>query len=161
MTNSQKTLSIWSMSNITNFLGMLGIMASLIFVGLEMRQSHRIAQAAQQQERASMLAERINVWLEAGLDWQSIHFEQDYDYAHSEAITAMRNSAHQSWTLYENDYEQFALGLLSADVWAAKLRGMQRVYNICKVRTIFISRLPMFSEGFKNVLSGFENTCEG
>ena len=67
MTNSQKTLSIWSMSNITNFLGMLGIMASLIFVGLEMRQSHRIAQAAQQQERASMLAERINVWLEAGL----------------------------------------------------------------------------------------------
>ena len=61
MTNSQKTLSIWSMSNITNFLGMLGIMASLIFVGLEMRQSHRIAQAAQQQERASMLAERINV----------------------------------------------------------------------------------------------------
>ena len=52
-------------------------MASLIFVGLEMRQSHRIAQAAQQQEQASMLAERINVWLEAGLDWQSIHFEQD------------------------------------------------------------------------------------
>ena len=154
MTNSQKTLSIWSMSNITNFLGMLGIMASLIFVGLEMRQSHRIAQAAQQQERASMLAERINVWLEAGLDWQSIHFEQDYDYAHSEAITAMRNSAHQSWTLYENDYEQFALGLLSADVWAAKMRGMQRVYNICEVRTIFLSRLPMFSEGFKNILSG-------
>ena len=111
------------MSNITNFLGMLGIMASLIFVGLEMRQSHRIAQAAQQQERASMLAERINVWLEAGLDWQSIHFEQDNDYAHSEAITAMRNSAHQSWTLYENDYEQFALGLLSADVWGSKNEG--------------------------------------
>lgn len=161
MTNSGKTLSIWSMSNITNFLGMLGIMASLIFVGLEMRQSHRIAQAAQQQERASMLAERINVWLEAGLDWQSIHFEQDYDHTHSEATTAMRNSAHQSWTLYENDYEQFALGLLSADVWAAKMRGMQRVYNICEVRPIFRSRLPMFSDGFKNILSGFENTCEG
>ena len=128
--------------------------------GFEMRQSHRIAQAAQQQERASMLAERINVWLEAGLDWQSIHFEQDYDYAHSEAITAMRNSAHQSWTLYENDYETIRIGLLSADVWAAN-EGMQRVYNICEVRTIFLSRLPMFSEGFKNILSGFENTCEG
>ena len=69
MTNSQKALSIWSMSNITNFLGMLGIMASLIFVGLEMRQSHRIAQAAQQQISAPMLAERIKVSLEAGLDW--------------------------------------------------------------------------------------------
>ena len=91
------------------FLGYARHHASLIF-GLEMRQSHRIAQAAQQQERASMLAERINVWLEAGLDWQSIHFEQDYDYAHSEAITAMRNSAHQSWTLYENDYEQIRIG---------------------------------------------------
>ena len=48
MTSPERTLSIWSMSNITNLLGMLGIMASLIFVGLEMRQSHRIAQAAQQ-----------------------------------------------------------------------------------------------------------------
>ena len=68
MTNSQKALSIWSMSNITNFLGMLGIL-SLILVGLEMRQSHRIAQAAQQQISAPMLAERIKVSLEAGPDW--------------------------------------------------------------------------------------------
>ena len=50
------------------FLGMLGIL-SLNFVGLEMRQSHRIAQAAQQQISAPMLAERIKVSLEAGLDW--------------------------------------------------------------------------------------------
>ena len=44
---------------------------------------------------------------------------------------------------------------------AAKMRGMQRVYNICEVKTIFLSRLLMFSEGFKNILSGFVNACEG
>ena len=99
---------------------MLGIIASLIFVGLGMRQSHRIARAAQQQEWASMLAERIYVSLEAGLDWQPIHFEQDYDHTHREATTAIRDSAHQTRTLYENDYEQFAFSLMSADVRGSK-----------------------------------------
>lgn len=97
-----------------------------------------------------MLAEKINVCLEAGLDWQSIHFKQIYDHTHSEATTTMRNSAHQSWTLYETDYEQFSWSLFSSDVWAAKIKGMQRVYNICAVRTVFLSRLPMFSYGFSN-----------
>ena len=67
----------------------------------------------------------------------------------------------RSWTLYETDYEQFASSLLSADVWAAKIRGMQRVYNICEVKAVFLSRLPMFSDGFSNIVAGFKNTCEG
>ncbi|MCH2578821.1 MAG: hypothetical protein MK003_10765 [Pseudomonadales bacterium] len=44
-------------NDLIQLLGMLGIIGSLIFVGIEMRRSQRIAQAGQQQDRtASFLA---------------------------------------------------------------------------------------------------------
>ena len=35
------------------FLGMIGVLGGLVFVGLEMRQSQTIAQAGQQQDRTA------------------------------------------------------------------------------------------------------------
>lgn len=138
---------------------MVGIIASLIFVGMQMRQSQRIALAAQAQQRAAMLMDRANVWIEAGLDFQSIHFEQDYNASIAESMTAMRTSAHQSWFLYENDYEQYKLGLMAEDIWQAKLRGVERVYNICEVRPIYQSRSPMFSDDFRSVIESLPDRC--
>ena len=43
-----------SIENLIQLLAMIGIIGSLIFVGLEMRQSQMIALAAQSQARASM-----------------------------------------------------------------------------------------------------------
>ena len=43
--------------SLIQLLGMVGIIGSLIFVGLEMRQSQRIAMAGQQMERTALLIE--------------------------------------------------------------------------------------------------------
>ena len=64
-----------SIENLIQLLAMIGIIGSLIFVGLEMRQSQIIALAAQSQARASMLLERVGVYTEANLDYQSLTFE--------------------------------------------------------------------------------------
>ena len=42
MSSSRKVLAVWSMANITNLLGMLGVIGSLIFVGIEIRQNQEI-----------------------------------------------------------------------------------------------------------------------
>ena len=139
--------------------GLAGVMASLIFVGLELRQSQTIALAAQAQQRAAMLMDSSNAWLESGLDFQSIVFEQNYDAVISESMTAMRTSAHQSWFLYENDYEQYSLGLMPDDIWQAKLRGIDRIYNICEARPIYESRAPMFSDNFRAIVESLPNKC--
>ena len=139
--------------------GLAGVMASLIFVGLELRQSQTIALAAQAQQRAAMLMDSSSAWLESGLDFQSIHFEQNYDAVISESMTAMRTSAHQSWFLYENDYEQYSLGLMPDDIWQAKLRGIDRVYNICEVRPVYQSRVSMFSDNFRAIVESLPNKC--
>ena len=49
-------------------LGMLSVLAGLVFVGLELRQSQQIAIGAQQQSRAQMSVDGAYAWLEAGID---------------------------------------------------------------------------------------------
>ena len=55
MSSSRKVLAVWSMANITNLLGMLGVIGSLIFVGIEIRQNQEIAMAAQLSARNTAL----------------------------------------------------------------------------------------------------------
>mgnify|MGYP001497058530 FL=1 len=75
-------------------LGMLGIIGSLIFVGLEMQQSQIIAVASQQQERAAITVEMINAIYEVDVDFQSTYFDKDFDYQLSTEEIAYRNMVH-------------------------------------------------------------------
>ena len=49
-----------SFTGVANFLGVVGIIGSLIFVALELRQSQRIALAAQQQARTEVFTSVVN-----------------------------------------------------------------------------------------------------
>ena len=55
--------------SLIQLLGMVGIIGSLIFVGLEMQQSQRIAVASQQQERAAITVDMINAFYEVDVDF--------------------------------------------------------------------------------------------
>ena len=56
-------------------MGMFGIICSLIFVGLEMRQTQKIAIAGQQQARSALGNTVILSMNNIGVDVQSIYFE--------------------------------------------------------------------------------------
>ncbi len=86
------SLDIW-----IQLLGMISIVASLIFVGLEMRQSQRIAIAGQQQSRAAITNSFVSTFLETGLDFQSIYFKRDIKQSLSVEDTAFRNAMHVMW----------------------------------------------------------------
>ena len=45
---------------LVNAIGMLSVVAGLVFVGLEMRQAHEIALAAQQQSRTEIFTDLVN-----------------------------------------------------------------------------------------------------
>ena len=53
-------------NDLIQLLGMLGIIGSLLFVGLEMRQSQRIAQAGQQQDRTASFFGLLGATNESG-----------------------------------------------------------------------------------------------
>jgi hypothetical protein len=49
MNMKKVSIDVW-----IQLIGMLGVLGGLVFVGLEMRQSHRIALAAQHQARSNV-----------------------------------------------------------------------------------------------------------
>jgi hypothetical protein len=55
-------------NDIINLLGVLGVIFSLVFVGLELQQSQKIAIAGQVQARAEMLANRSLALMEGEAD---------------------------------------------------------------------------------------------
>ena len=63
-----------SIDSWVQLLGMFGVIASLVFVGLEMRQSQRIALVSQIQERSYAASNEIYTFTEVNLDWFSSKF---------------------------------------------------------------------------------------
>ena len=84
-------------------LGMLSVLAGLVFVGLEMRQSQQIALAAQQQNRMSVFIDIINTMTEAGFEYAAAVQGSEYVY---------KNFMHASFFYLENDVVQYNLGLI-------------------------------------------------
>ena len=140
-------------------LGVFGVIGSLIFVGLELQQSQRIALSTQQQARSALTVDIITNFNTIGADFQSIYWEQNLDYDLPENEIALRNVMHSAWSLYENDYYQFTQGLMDDVTWSAKKKGIQKIYNHCKARVIFHSRKSVFSREFKAVIESFEDKC--
>ena len=53
-------------------VGMLSVLAGLLFVGLEMRQSQQIAIGTQQMARATMNTDAVNALMESGFNMQTM-----------------------------------------------------------------------------------------
>ena len=82
-----------SINAFIQLFGILGIIGSLLFVGLEMRQSQRIALAAQQQSRLEVWSEMTNVYTERGLSM----FEMMNDLLNSESYDDNYELAAHNW----------------------------------------------------------------
>ena len=115
------SLDVW-----IQLIGMLSIVASLIFVGMEMRQSQRIALAAQQTARVQIFTEIVTGMTESRLAWLG----PNEDYATS-------NRTNQILWIFENDYLQYRLGLMDESVWQAKFRILDTIMSGCRSREIF------------------------
>ena len=98
-------------------LGMIGIIISLVFVALQMRQSQSIAVAGQQQARANMYVDRYLTFIEAGLDYYNVNVGSAFADLSTEQQSARRTNLWITWTIYENDYHQHEAGLMTEVNW--------------------------------------------
>ena len=149
------------MQDLIQLLGMAGIIGSLIFVGLEMKQSQMIAQAGQNQERMSAATDMVNTMNEVVADFQSLVFENNTNYKEylSEEEIIQRNLFHIFLFTYENDHFQYSRGLMPEEVWSAKLSAFAFFYNNCEMRPIVETRIQYYSEEFLNIIRGIPDEC--
>ena len=143
-------------------IGMLGVLGGLIFVGLEMQQSQRIALANAYQGRISTTMSFITAYAEANLDWWSaINYNPQSAEQLSRLQIAERNAHNATWFVYESDYVQYRQGLMTDEVWQAKLNGIEIFLASapCHLQEIFETRMAVVEEGFREIVMSYPRQC--
>ena len=146
--------------DLIQLLGMVGIIGSLIFVGLEMRQSQRIALAGQQALRTQFFLDGVDALSEPEKSNQKvmemllgdIPVTEDYEWV-------LENSMHRNWWIFENDFVQYDLGLMDENVWQAKLNAMAAVYNFCFARPVYDARRNILDARLITLIERFPDNC--
>ena len=146
-----RTILVRSLGRLGNVIGVLGVIGSLVFVGLELRQGRTIALAATLQERTNTAV--------AGLDWHSFMQEQKFENDFSRHLIARRNTYHLSWFLFENDFAQHKLGLPDEEVWSAKKRALQSFYNYRDLRPLHEARRSWMPDDLTTVIASMPDKC--
>ena len=112
--------SLSKYSDLFQIVGVIGLIASLIFVGIELRQSQQIALAEQQVERTKAFVDVYNTATNNGLAF--MNFDNDYN---KEEIFQV-NFWHIFWNLSETDYLKYRLGLMDENIWQSRFAIMKR-----------------------------------
>ena len=139
---------------------MVGVIGSLVFVGLEMRQSQRIALVNQIQQRSYTVQASISAFTEANKDWFSAPFPALPTKNLPEVEKDIRNVLNQAWFAYEADYFQYNQGLMTDKVWQEKLTGIVTNLKRCDHQEICRQRIKLVEEDFQRILEGVPFDCE-
>ena len=148
------SLDVW-----IQLIGMLSVLAGLVFVGLEMRQAQYIAIAGQQQQRAIMQGELNYSITEQGEDIGEIILNQNYSELSDNQKKLKRNIAWWQWNRIENDFYQYSLGLMPIEKWEAQLGSLSRWKNVCEARDIYDFRYSYFETELKQLLDDAPDDC--
>ena len=113
---------------IVEVLGVSAIVASLVFVGMQLKQSQDIAIATQYHERASLAIEFFSAQLESGdlgrwgrMTDPSSATEQSVEDLGRTYLTGL-----SYLTLADNHYYQFQTGFLDDESWRTQRRTLKR-----------------------------------
>ena len=125
----QVSLDTW-----IQLLGMVGLLGGLVFVGLELQQSQRIAVATQIQGRNQMMPNYLLAPLEGQLTAVSLRAPRPHEeLSENELLIREQLVLHRSLTI-TNAWQQYSLGLLTDDAWNVPAERARNMYNYCPER---------------------------
>jgi hypothetical protein len=141
---------------VAELIGMAAIVGSLIFVGLQLKQSQDIALATQYQARA-----------DATHALTLAHIEADYLVRvpalraglSDEVSAADVNTYLWLWIQMDNHYYQYQAGFLSEETWQAQLRNTQGIYADCAMRFVYEWRKNGLRRQFVELVESLEDPC--
>jgi len=121
-------------------IGIFALVASLVFVGLQLKQTHEIALADQYQSRAQSV-----------IDYLLVRMEQDDDKSFVDARIR--------WLLMDNNHFQYQQGFLTAETWQAYENLVRDWYSRCEDRRIFEARKLTMRESFVQFVESHSGPC--
>ena len=145
MPDSRKILTVWSIANITNLLGMTGIIGSLIFVGIEIQQNQNIATASQLQARNDALMAFYSTPLEGSataLLLMEGGIEPNIDWSNDEERATLIAIVRVRIISLLNSFNQYNAGLIDQDTFNYAMNRSLQIYENCRLRPTVIQRVP-------------------
>ena len=143
---------------LAQLLGLAGVMASLIFVGLQMKQTQQIALAAQAQARTEMLLARHMVYLEGNAELGYRTFTSPYNELSEQERWIKDRYASWLRDLQQNNYFQYRLGFLDPEQWDVVEARITQTWSDCDLRTGYFQ--PDFMESaFVDYLLALDDPC--
>jgi len=112
--------SLSKYSELFQIVGVIGLIASLIFVGLELRQSHKIALSDQQQARMQAF---VTIYNNATSNNIAFAYDQNH---YSDYEIFYHNMLHSFWNISEADFLRYRLGLMDENIWRSKFSIIKR-----------------------------------
>ena len=138
--------------DIAELVGITAIVASLVFVGMELRQSHQIAIAAEYQERVATVIDIYNTQIESEIALsivgqplyeivRSADFPDKYRHLYEaytvEQLGYLSTNSLIALTNFDNLYFQYQSGFLSDESWQAFRYRLLRVLESPITRLAF------------------------
>ena len=149
-----------SLDSWVQLIGMLSVVAGLVFVGLEMQQSQKIALAGQQANRVQLFSSMMDANNEQGIDQQKLQMILSGQIPMTENYEwVVMNGLHRMWWKYENDFLQNELGLMDENIWQAKRNAMEANYNFCDGRPVFDIRKNTLDSRLVELVESFPDEC--
>ena len=153
-------VNIATMNQYTQFLGTLGVIASLIFVGLELRKNQQIAIAGQVQERFNTQAQMLLSPLQDNRDMLRVMTvslkNTEVEMTEDERLVLMQLNR---WRIAStaNIFTQYDMGMLPDGTFEQVFPAINSLWANCTLRPLF-NRYA--TPDYLDFLDTLDNSCD-
>jgi len=133
-------------------LGFAGLIASLVFVGLELRQSREIAIADVYQQRAAMLIDVHAITLSSELLYDMYNRMQAGEPLNAGDQILLSTALTPIFTYWENNHFQYEMGLLSEEQWQSSRNALQAMVARPEVQAWWQTERKEMRKSFTDVV---------
>jgi hypothetical protein len=140
-----------------NLVSVLSVVGSLIFVGLELRQSQQIALASQVQARTDQALMRNLNYLEG--EWELGYKISTTPYENLSDAEKWARDQVFGWQriMQQNNYFMYRTGLLDIEQWLVISERIKEQWNNCSIRHTY--DFTQLEPSYTAYLSSLEDSC--
>lgn len=140
-----------------NLISVLSVVGSLIFVGLELRQSQRIALASQVQARTDQALMRNLTFLEG--EWELGHKISTTPYEDLSDAEQWARDQIFGWQriMQQNNYFMYRTGLLDLEQWLVISERIKEQWNNCSIRHTY--EFTQLEPSYVEYLRSLDDPC--
>ena len=147
------------LSDWMQIFGMFAIVASLIFVGLQMKQSQEIAIASQYQSRAETAMGFHETAMEYGMSMAYFRMTPIEQWSHDQ-FHYLVSATLWGWINLDNNHYQYRAGFMDTESWLPYKGQIAVLYADCSIRWIYEAfRKPRARASFSVLLDSMHDPC--